>query len=143
MCLGQLKNGREKRYRTYETRHRPIPGRSVHDDVNQNEGQRRAADGGFQCDIGQTESPIMNCHGIAPPETIPWQPMKAYDVSYSGDIAALRAAVTQCGGVLYAESSRRVIVVVPADVSLARIREILETGGNGAMLLHGEELGPP
>ena len=143
MCLGQLENGRGKRHRTYETRHRPILGRSVHDDVNQTEGQRRAADGGFQCDIGQTELPFMNCHGVAPPETVPWQPMKAYDVSFSGDSAALRAAVTQCGGVLYAESSRRVIVVVPADVSLARIREILQTGGNGSMLLRGEELGPP
>ena len=102
-----------------------------------------AADGGFQCDIGQTESSFMNCHGVAPPETVPWQPMKAYDVSFSGHIAALRAAVTQCGGVLYAESSCRVIVVVPADVSLAHIREILETGGNGAILLRGEELGPP
>jgi hypothetical protein len=71
--------------------------------------------------------------------------MKAYDVSFSGDIAALRVAVAQCGGVLYdyVESSRRVIVVVPADVSLARIREILQTGGNGSMLLRGEELGPP
>jgi hypothetical protein len=143
MCLDQLKHGRRQWHRTYETRHRSITGRSIHDDAKQNEAQIRLVAGGFQCDIGQTESSFMNCHGVAPPETVPWQPMKAYDVSFSGHIAALRAAVSQCGGVLYAESSRRVIVVVPADVSLARIREILETGGNGAILLRGEELGPP
>ncbi|MBP6421435.1 MAG: hypothetical protein KA271_00930 [Propionivibrio sp.] len=76
---------------------------------------------------------------------VPWQPMKAYDVSFSGDIAALRAAVAQCGGVLYnyAESSRRVILVAPADVSLARIREILEMTGSDTIFLYAAELGPP
>ena len=87
----------------------------------------------------------MKQHGGAPTEPTFWQPMKAYQVSFSGDVTALSEAAIQCGGMLYSygNSFPQAILVVPAGVSLARIQETLESGGSGTILLRGEELGPP
>jgi len=105
----------------------------------------QTGNGGLQCISGLTEMSFMKQHGGAPTEPAPWRPMKAYEVSISGDMSALCKAVTQCQGVLYhySASSSQVIVVVPAEISPDRIREILNAGGTSTVLNHAEELGPP
>ena len=83
--------------------------------------------------------------GTMSPDPPFWQPMKAYDVAFSGNIEGLVRAVALFSGVVYCDttSSRRALVVVPAEVSIARLRETLETGGTGTILLGWNELGPP
>ncbi len=94
---------------------------------------------------GRPESPYLTRNSEELAATTPWQPMKAYEVSFSGAIEALNHAVIQCRGAVYCDTdySSRAILVVPADVTLFCIREVLETGGSNAIILDGRELGPP
>ena len=81
-------------------------------------------------------------YGSDPAASVPWQPTKAYSISFKGDIDAIYRAVARWNGVIYTYESYPscAMLVVPAIVTLTDINKVLEDGGDGSFIeCWGEE----
>lgn len=65
-----------------------------------------------------------------------WQPTKAYNVAFTGDIVAIERVLPRWEGVIYTYDfyPQRAMLVVPAIVNLKDINTALATDGGAAFI---------
>lgn len=85
--------------------------------------------------------PFLKPYVVATGESVPWKPMQAYMVEFSGEVETLNRAVTRLNGALY-YGTDLVIVVIPATCDLERLGEVLKAEGGGKIFC-AKALGPP
>lgn len=75
-------------------------------------------------------------YGSDPSASAPWQPTKAYSISFKGNIEVIYQAVSKWDGVIYTYYAcpNEAMLVVPAIVSLSDIYEVLKAGGDGSFI---------
>jgi hypothetical protein len=74
-------------------------------------------------------------------KSVPWEPVRMYFVTLSGDMEVLFRAVTKLNGALYNDG----MVVLPSRVTLSDVNELLKVGGDGTVVKSWSETfaGPP
>ncbi len=67
---------------------------------------------------------------------VPWQPIKAYSITFRGSVEAIYRAVAKWDGVVYTYggSPNEAMLAIPASVFLADINQILEANGDDAFI---------
>ena len=85
--------------------------------------------------------PFLRPYVVATGEPVPWQPMQAHMVEFSGHVEPLNRAVTKLNGVLY-YGTDVVILVIPSSCDLDRLGEVLKAEGGGK-IFRVSALGPP
>jgi hypothetical protein len=87
--------------------------------------------------------PYKTRYGDDQAESVPWQPTKAYNIWFQGDIEVIYQAVKKWNAVIntYEDSPYGATLVIPAIVTLNDINEILAAGGDGSFIEGWWEIG--